>query len=390
MNESNNILFKILFKNLNIRTGKLKVAKNIEIITPNFLICSSFGAIPHMTPDHLRSSGITGIYMALEDFVEYPAFREKKEKKKIMEPSLSCRGSLRNFVSIPSNQCLMLGTRRSIFYSKKPNRSGSIHIITSGGNQSIDINEVCDFYEKLSPDIIVSPINIPDNITGKKQLFKVVELAELWLKKLLEKKYNFLVFASLPPVPEELLSLYFLMLKSNVSKIHGLALYNFEQSKIIPDYLSHLPLLLIEPIHSPHLILNCIENSIDLFIIDFVSQSSNSGIAFTFQFPPLSTEENREPLGIDMWGEEHKTSLLPLLQTCECYTCKFHHRAYIRHLLVTKELLGHVLLQLHNIYIMNIFFSKIQTSILEKTFLGHSKFFKSHYQIFLPKYAEKK
>lgn len=67
MNKKNNNFFKIFFNYFNIRTGKLKVIKNHEVTTPNFLICSSFGSVPHITPDHLKSSRITGIYMSLED-----------------------------------------------------------------------------------------------------------------------------------------------------------------------------------------------------------------------------------------------------------------------------------------------------------------------------------
>ncbi|KAG5518700.1 hypothetical protein PMAC_002669 [Pneumocystis sp. 'macacae'] len=283
-----------------------------------------------MTPDHLKSSGITGIYMALEDFVEYSVFKEKKDKKETSKPFLSCKGLLRNFVSIPSNNYIVLGVKRSAFCVKKPNNSEALRIMTPGGNQLIDIKDIVNFYEKLSADIIISPIDISNNV-GNKQLNKMIERSKSWLKQLLENKNNSFIFASLPLASKELLSSYFLVLESNLSKIHGLALYNSEQSEIIPNSLAHLPLFLVEPIQSPHLILNCIENSIDLFTIDFISQCSNAGIALTFQFPPsISTEKNKEPLGIDMQNEEHKTALLPLLQECE----------------FTKELLGYVLLQL--------------------------------------------
>ncbi|KAG5438777.1 hypothetical protein PCANB_002497 [Pneumocystis canis] len=389
MNEIDETFFNILLKYLNIRIGRLKVMENLKVITPNFLICSSRGTIPHMTPDHVKNSCINGIYVALEDFIEYPAFKEKKEEKEL-KPFLSCKGSLRDFVSVPLSNYLILGTRKSVFSSKKPNISEAIRIMTSGGSQLISIKDIVNFYGKLKSEIVVSPVDIPDNISGNKRLLKMIERTKSWLNQLLEKELGSFIFASVPPVSKELLLSYFLTLESNLSKIHGLALYNSEQSKIIPNSLKHLPLLLMEPIYSPHLILNCIENSIDLFIFDFISEFSNLGVAFIFQFPPLiSSEKNDEPLGIDMLSEEHKTSLVPLLQKCECFTCKFHHRAYVRHLLVANELLGFILLQLHNISVINVFFSNIQASIMEKTFLNYSKLFKSHYQTFFPKYVKK-
>jgi queuine tRNA-ribosyltransferase len=39
----------------------------------------------------------------------------------------------------------------------------------------------------------------------------------------------------------------------------------------------------------------------------------------------------------------------PLDETCDCYTCRTYTRAYIRHLIVSGELLGMRLLSLHNV-----------------------------------------
>ncbi|KTW29787.1 hypothetical protein T552_00992 [Pneumocystis carinii B80] len=348
MTDYSGYLFKIFLNGFNIRTGSLKIMKNLEIQTPNFIISSSRGTVPHITPDHLKSTGITGIYMALEDFIEYPAFNIKKEDKKEFNPSLICSLSLREFVPLSMDHYIVLGIRRSSFNNMKPNSWKAMYIEALGGNKLIDIREVINFCDRLRPDMIISPVDIqPDNVSEKKRFSRMIERSESWLIELLEKKVNSIIFASIPPVSKELYQPYFSILESNVSEIHGLALYSMEQSKMIPNSLHHLPLLLMEPIYSPHLILNCIENSVDLFTIDFISESSDSGIAFTFQFPPsLSTEKNKRPLGINVLNEEYKTEMLPLLQDCECYTCKYHYRAYIRHLLVTKELLGHVLLQL--------------------------------------------
>ena len=38
-----------------------------------------------------------------------------------------------------------------------------------------------------------------------------------------------------------------------------------------------------------------------------------------------------------------------LVEGCNCYTCTHHVRAYLHHLLVTKEMLAPVLLTIHNI-----------------------------------------
>ena len=46
----------------------------------------------------------------------------------------------------------------------------------------------------------------------------------------------------------------------------------------------------------------------------------------------------------------YKDDFTPLSKSCSCYTCKHHTRAYIRHLFQAGEILGPVLLTLHNIH----------------------------------------
>ena len=40
----------------------------------------------------------------------------------------------------------------------------------------------------------------------------------------------------------------------------------------------------------------------------------------------------------------HSEEFKPIMEHCQCYSCLNHTRAYIHHLLVTKELLAHTLL----------------------------------------------
>ena len=47
-------------------------------------------------------------------------------------------------------------------------------------------------------------------------------------------------------------------------------------------------------------------------------------------------------------GAKYKQDLRPLLNDCTCYTCQNYSRAYIRHLVVAKEMLAATLLSIHN------------------------------------------
>ena len=58
----------------------------------------------------------------------------------------------------------------------------------------------------------------------------------------------------------------------------------------------------------------------------------------------------------------------PLDETCDCYTCQTFTRAYIRHLIVAKELLAGTLLSIHNLRALIRLVAEIRTAILAGTF----------------------
>jgi queuine tRNA-ribosyltransferase len=58
----------------------------------------------------------------------------------------------------------------------------------------------------------------------------------------------------------------------------------------------------------------------------------------------------------------------PIDETCDCYTCKKFTRAYIRHLIVAKELLAGTLLSIHNLRALIRLVEAIRGYIVEGTF----------------------
>ena len=56
------------------------------------------------------------------------------------------------------------------------------------------------------------------------------------------------------------------------------------------------------------------------------------------------------------------------MPTCDCYTCRTFTRAYLRHLIVAKELLAGTLLSIHNLRALIRLVAEIRASILDGTF----------------------
>jgi queuine tRNA-ribosyltransferase len=62
----------------------------------------------------------------------------------------------------------------------------------------------------------------------------------------------------------------------------------------------------------------------------------------------------------------------PIDETCDCYACQTFTRAYIRHLIVAKELLAGTLLSIHNLRALIRLVESLRVSILDNTFESKS------------------
>ena len=59
----------------------------------------------------------------------------------------------------------------------------------------------------------------------------------------------------------------------------------------------------------------------------------------------------------------------PIVDACTCYACQNFSRAYIRHLIKSNELLGPILLSIHNLHILIDLSSSLRKSILDGNFM---------------------
>ncbi len=103
-------------------------------------------------------------------------------------------------------------------------------------------------------------------------------------------------------------------------------------------------------------ILNAIERGIDMFDCVLPTRNGRNGCAFT------STGK------IKILNSQYKEDSQPLDITCTCYTCQNFTRAYLRHLFLASEILGLVLMSLHNICYFQNLMQQVRTSIIRGEF----------------------
>ncbi|KAK2603714.1 hypothetical protein QQS21_004090 [Conoideocrella luteorostrata] len=353
------------------RLGRLCIPGRRPIETPSYTAVTSRGAIPHLTPDNVtKHTNLGAAYMALEDFVE------RKEPPIYNTPHHQSLRRLHTFTSLASDRTTILGARRCpAVITPMGNGAKAVTLFTSTGFASVNVAQYAAAVKNLQPDVVVP---LADSLhtsatPASKKLTKMVERTEEWVDAFLQQfesrerldELGISVFAPILPVELPIQWDYLRHLAEDITEhLSGLAIYGVNILPELQAYkpLDQLPRLSFDEPKSPHDVLRQISLGVDICAVPFVNSISDAGIALTFTFPPPDVEAP-QPLGINMWSQEHRVAIKPLQDGCQCYACTYHHRAYLNHLLNAKEMLGWNLLQIHNHHVVDKFFEGIRAEL---------------------------
>ena len=107
---------------------------------------------------------------------------------------------------------------------------------------------------------------------------------------------------------------------------------------------------------TPANILEAVERGIDFFDCVYPSRNGRHGHVYT-------------NLGkLNLFNKQYELDERPIEEGCQCPTCQKYSRAYIRHLLKAKEMLGMRLCVLHNLYFYNNLMEEIREAIEKHEF----------------------
>ncbi|PWY86426.1 tRNA-guanine transglycosylase family protein [Aspergillus sclerotioniger CBS 115572] len=382
------------------RVGTLALAGRKAISTPHYIPLASRGVVPHIAHDVMRdNTAIRSLFVGLEDFVERQS--PKNPPPVYKTPTAQDESALRKFAGLPDDLLLIIGARREPPIKCPPsNTPNSVAIYTSVGFRQLEAGQYINAVQKLKPDIVVGLADLVLGHTpGTKRRGKMVDRTHAFTTHATGKLYGSAVpeenqskaayFAPVLPLDNAQQSIYIDDLESELRPyISGLALYESASLSAITEPLGDLPRLLFSAPATPHAILREISLGADLLTIPFIGVCSDAGIALDFTFPstPNTTTTDSQPrhLAFDLWSPSYTTDTSPLSESCQCYTCCNHHRAYIHHLLTTKEMLAWTLLQIHNYHAMDLFFADIRQSIARGTFEADTQTFQRAYVSELP------
>ncbi len=137
-----------------------------------------------------------------------------------------------------------------------------------------------------------------------------------------------------------------------------------EMYRILDEVIPHLPNQkpkYLMGVGTPENILESVERGVDFFDCVYPARNGRHGHAYT-NFGKMNLMNKRFEL------DER-----PIEVGCQCPACRHYTRAYVRHLLKAKEMLGLRLLVLHNLYFYNTMMSEIREAIGKGCFAEYKK-----------------
>lgn len=132
-----------------------------------------------------------------------------------------------------------------------------------------------------------------------------------------------------------------------------------EMYRILDAVISYLPVnkpTYLMGVGTPANILEAVDRGVDFFDCVYPSRNGRHGHVYTNQGK------------LNLFNAKYELDTRPIEEGCRCPVCQTYSRAYIRHLLKAKEMLGMRLCVLHNLYFYNTMMTEIRAAIEAGTY----------------------
>ena len=137
-----------------------------------------------------------------------------------------------------------------------------------------------------------------------------------------------------------------------------------EMYRILDNVVPYLPVdkpTYLMGVGTPANILEAVSRGVDFFDCVYPSRNGRHGHVYT-NFGK-----------INLFNAKYELDARPIEEGCQCPTCRHYSRAYIRHLLKAKEMLGMRLCVLHNLYFYNTMMEEIRQALDEGRYEEYKK-----------------
>ncbi len=137
-----------------------------------------------------------------------------------------------------------------------------------------------------------------------------------------------------------------------------------EMYRILDEVVPYLPEnkpTYLMGVGTPANILEAVDRGVDFFDCVYPSRNGRHGHVYT--------NEGK----LNLFNAKYEKDGKPIEEGCNCPACKHYSRAYVRHLLKAKEMLGMRLCVLHNLYFYNTMMEEIREAIENNRYKEYKK-----------------
>lgn len=249
------------------------------------------------------------------------------------------------------------------------------HKIFMGPEQSMQIQS------NLASTIAMAFDECPSSVADRKYMTNSVERTTRWLKRCKDEMAR---LNSLPDTinPHQMLfginqgGIYEDIRITHAQQIAELNLDGYavgglavgesheEMYRILDAVVPHLPEnkpTYLMGVGTPANILEAVDRGVDFFDCVYPSRNGRHGHVYT----------NHGKM--NLFNAKYELDDRPIEEGCNCPACRSYSRAYIRHLLKAKEMLGMRLCVLHNLYFYNTMMEEIRDAIDAGEFQAYKK-----------------
>ena len=249
------------------------------------------------------------------------------------------------------------------------------HKIFMGPEQSMQIQS------NLASTIAMAFDECPSSVADRKYMTNSVERTTRWLKRCKDEMAR---LNSLPDTinPHQMLfginqgGIYEDIRIAHAQQIAELNLDGYavgglavgesheEMYRILDAVVPHLPEnkpTYLMGVGTPANILEAVDRGVDFFDCVYPSRNGRHGHVYT----------NHGKM--NLFNAKYELDDRPIEEGCNCPACRSYSRAYIRHLLKAKEMLGMRLCVLHNLYFYNTMMEEIRAAIDAGEFQAYKK-----------------
>jgi len=364
----------------------------LKIETPNVIVYSRYGRIPHLTEDVERS--LLGERRPQMRRIRLSELMEDSLGKSLNASKIGYKdltGSQENAILFCSiHDSSQLSDRDVSLYAEEK----TVSVWTNSGRRKVTPEE---FMEALSVGHIpfaealcdVSPIEASLKRIRKsvdrtlKHLDRCIELKQSNQDKYCTGLFGVVVGGSV--IKERIRSAQ----ETSKRDVLGFVLEGFDKIEdnfydILQETMKFLPndkVKILIGVFSPDQIIDAVSLGIDIVDNSYAFDATSRDAAMVFEFsrkrPKVQVGYSKAPADwnidtradfeICLKEQRFKEDFRPIFEGCNCYTCVKYSRAYINHLLVANEMLAQVLLMIHNTQHLKRFIDEIRKAVLDGT-----------------------